>query len=105
MNKKQILVVAVVVILALLAGIFIWVTVDGLEKRISSLEGTVSDLGSRVEAIENKSWHAVGDFVLSPSKNSEQFSIQGDEWRLSYTFNVPGSLQMLFGYYLKELAD
>jgi hypothetical protein len=77
MSRKQVLIAVCALILALIAlfgVVVIWVT------------------------LFNKSWHPVGDFTLSPSKTSEQFNIQGEEWRLTYTFNAPNPIGVQAGY-------
>ena len=81
--------------------------VDDLEDRLAAAENAVDtleqeadDLERRLTAIENKTWHTVGDFNLSPSKNSQGFHIQGEEWRLNFTFNQPVA-GMVLGYNLR----
>ena len=103
MNRKEVVIGAsgvVLAIIALVAIVFVWTTVDNLGKRISSLEVTTNDLEKRLEVIENKSWHSVGDFALSPSKTSEGFHIRGEEWRLTFRFNEVNA-GMLIGYNLR----
>jgi hypothetical protein len=55
---------------------------------VDNLGKKADDLDKRLAAIENKTWHTVGDFTLSPSKTSDGFHIQGEEWRLTFTFNA-----------------
>ena len=89
MNRKEVAIGAsgmVLAIIALVAIVFVWTTVDDINKRLA--------------VIENKTWHTVGDFTLSPSKNSEGFHIQGEEWRLIFTFNEVDS-GMRMGYNLR----
>ena len=100
MRKRLAFIVASVLILSLFAVAF-WTTIDNLGKTINNLEKTVDNLGKRVEALENKSWHPVGDFTLSPSKTSERFNIQGEAWRMSYTFNIASLSGMRIGYNLR----
>jgi len=88
-NRKEVAIGAsgmVLAIIALVAIVFVWTTVDDINKRLA--------------VIENKTWHTVGDFTLSPSKNSEGFHIQGEEWRLIFTFNEVDS-GMRMGYNLR----
>ena len=67
---------------------------------VDNLGRKADDLDKRLEAIENKAWHTVGDFTLSPSKTSEGFHIQGEEWRLRFIFNeVDGGVRL--GYNLR----
>ena len=96
MSRKEVVIGAsgvVLAIIALTSIFFIWTTVDNLGKK-------ADDLDKRLAAIENKTWHTVGDFTLSPSKTSEGFNIQGEEWRLTFTFNeVDGGMRL--GYNLR----
>jgi hypothetical protein len=87
------IIAASVVVIAVLA-VALWTTLDSLEKSLKNLD-------ERVKAIENKTWHPVGNFILSPSKASETFNITGEKWRMSFTFNFPrpGSVQL--GYNLR----
>jgi hypothetical protein len=76
MVRKEVVIGAsgfVLAVIAVVAIVFVWTTVDDVNKRLA--------------AIENKTWHVVGDFMLSPSKSSDGFHIQGEEWRLKFTFN------------------
>ena len=78
--------------------------VGDLEERLTEAENTVDDLEQRLSTIENKTWHAVGDFTLSPSKTSQGFHIQGEEWRLNFTFNqVVTGIQI--GYNIRVYDD
>ena len=88
MNRKEVVIGAsgvMLAIIALVAIVFVWTKADDIEKRLA--------------AIENKTWHTVGDFTLSPSKTSEGFHIQGEEWRLTFTFNAVDG--MYIGYNLR----
>jgi hypothetical protein len=85
-SRKEIVIGAsalVLAVIAVVAIVFVWTNVD-----------------KRLAAIENKTWHTVGDFTLSPSKTSEGFHIQGEEWRLKFTFNEVDS-GMRMGYNLR----
>ena len=96
MSRKEVVIGAsgvVLAIIALVSIVFIWTTVDNLGKK-------ADDLDKRLAAIENKTWHTVGDFTLSPSKTSEGFHIQGEGWRLTFTFNEVDS-GMRLGYNLR----
>ena len=78
MSRKEIIIgtsALVLAIIALVAIVFVWTAVDNLGKK-------ADDLDKRLAAIENKTWHTVGDFTLSPSKTSQGIHIQGEEWRL-----------------------
>lgn len=89
MNRREVIIGAsgvVLAIIALVTIVFVWTTVDDINKRLTVLE--------------NKTWHNVGDFTLSPSKPSEEFHIQGEEWRLKFTFNEVNS-GMRIGYNLR----
>lgn len=125
----------VLAIIALVAIVFVWTTIDNLGKKVDELElrlttaeNTVDELGDKVDdledrlaaaentvdtleqkadnleqrltAIENKTWHTVSDFTLSPSKTSQGFHIQGEKWRLNFTFNQPVA-GMVVGYNLR----
>jgi membrane protein implicated in regulation of membrane protease activity len=84
MKRKEVVIGAsgvLLAIIALVAIVLVWTTVDNLGKKADAIE-------QRLAAIENKTWHTVGDFTLSPSKTSEGFHIQGEEWRLTFTFNA-----------------
>ncbi len=87
------IIAASVVVIAVLA-VALWATLDSFEKSFKNLD-------ERVKAIENKTWHPVVDFTLSPSKASETFNITGEKWRISFTFTFPrpGSVQL--GYNLR----
>jgi hypothetical protein len=88
-HKKEVIIGAsgvALAIIALVTIVFIWTTVDDINKRLTVLE--------------NKTWHTVGDFTLSPSKTSEGFNIQGEEWRLKFTFNEVDA-GMRIGYNLR----
>lgn len=80
-----------VVVISLIA-VSLWVTIDNIGKQIGNL-------GKRLEVLENKSWHPLGDFTLSPSKTKETFNTQGEAWRMSFTFNSEGKMYM--GYNLR----
>ncbi len=86
MSRKEIIIEASGVLLAIIAAvaiIFVWTNLD-----------------QRLAAIENKTWHPVGDFTLSLSKTSEGFNIQGEEWRLTFDFNAVDAVTRM-GYNLR----
>lgn len=69
-------------------------------KRVVNLENKVVDLENRLSAIENKSWHILGSYTLTPSMTSETFQVQGEQSRLTFTFNEVDS-GMRLGYNLR----
>jgi membrane protein implicated in regulation of membrane protease activity len=98
MNRKEVVIGAsgvVLAIIALVAIVFIWSTVDNLGKKVDDLE-------QRLAAIENKTWHTVGDFTMSQSNAAETFDIVGEVWRMSYVFNS-SSGSIAGGYNLRVI--
>jgi hypothetical protein len=83
----------VIAITSLIASAYIWTLADNLDKK-------AVDLDNRLSAIENKSWHTVGDYILTPSKTSETFQVQGEQSRITFTFNEVDS-GMRVGYNLR----
>lgn len=89
-----------IAIVALITSAFIWTTVDNLEKKVTDLDNRLVDLDNRLAAIENKSWHPVGEYTLNPSKTTESFQIQGEQARITFTYNGV-SAGMRMGYNLR----
>jgi hypothetical protein len=89
----------VLAIIALVIIVFIWTTVNNLETTVGNLGKKADNLEQRLIAIENKTWHTVGDFTLAPSNTSVGFHIQGEEWRLTFTFNAAAGA--FIGYNLR----
>jgi hypothetical protein len=98
-RKRLFFIVASVVLISLLAAL-LWVDIDN-EQRISKLETTVNDLGKRVEALENITWHPDGNFTLAPSNTTVTFNTQGEAWRMIYTFNGANLNEMIIEYNLR----
>jgi nitrogen fixation-related uncharacterized protein len=82
-----------IAIVALIASVYLWTMVDNLGKKTDDLE-------NRLSTIENKSWHTIGDYTLTPSKTSETFQVQGEQSRITFTFNEVDS-GMRIGYNLR----
>jgi len=57
--------------------------IQNLQDEVNTLSSEVANLNSTLEEMENKTWHLVTNFTLSPVEpNSSLFFIQGEKWRI-----------------------